>query len=83
MDGWINPRNSAATNTPTPPTIVTARPPPRSRKPRPQKPEPAVGPIVRQVRGKRVELPPEPPRDYAAGDAADRLFERVAKPGRN
>jgi hypothetical protein len=64
---------------PTPPKMV-ARKPRRSRKPLPQKPAPACGPIVRQVRGRRVERPAEPPYDRETrGDAADRLFTELAR----
>ena len=52
--------------------IVMARSPRRTRKPLPQKPAPACRPIVRQVRGKRVQrdeavqsTPPGGPPTYS------------------
>ena len=55
--------------------IVIARKPRRTREPASPAKPPACGPIVRQVRGWRVELPAEVPYDHKArGDAADALF---------
>jgi len=67
---------------PTPPRIVVARKPRHSRKPLPQKPAPACGPIVRVIDGKRLERAAEPPYDHEvrAGAAADRLFAKLARP---
>jgi hypothetical protein len=57
-----------------PPRIVIARKPRRSRKPLPQKPAPACGPIVRVIHGKRFAPPAESAEAKARADAA---FERV------
>ena len=57
--------------------IVVARKPrsnSSNRKPLPQKPAPACGPIVRQVRGQRVPKPVDPEAEVRGQEMLDRLM---------